>query len=507
MTGTLHGVGVGPGDPELVTVRAARLISTADVVAYHAGRPGSSIARATAAPYLRGDQVEEELVYPVTRGTTDHPGGYAGAIEEFYAATADRLAAHLDAGRDVVLLAEGDPTLFSSYMHMHRRLSTRFPCRITPGVTSVSASAAAAGAPMVEGDEVLTILSATLPEPELTTWVARSDALAFMKVSRNLAGIRDVLARAGRLDDAVVVSMASRPGSTVTPLAEVEPATVPYMSTVLVPGALASRRPTISGGRREQERGTVTVVGLGPAGPQWLTPDTATALAAADDLVGYATYVDRVPQRPGQQRHVTDNRVEAERAEFALELARRGRRVVVVSSGDPGVFAMAAAVLEVQVEADYFDVDVQVLPGVTAANAVASRVGAPLGHDYCVISLSDQLKPWPVVRERLSAAAGADLVLALYNTGSRSRRDHVADVMACLLPHRSPDTPVVIGRAVGSDDECVRVVPLGELTADDVDMRTLLIIGSSTTRWDRSTGVVFTPRHYARAAAATGTRP
>ncbi|MBL7511664.1 precorrin-3B C(17)-methyltransferase, partial [Frankia nepalensis] len=264
--------------------------------------------------------------------------------------------------------------------------------------------------------------------------------------------------------------------------------------------------------------GSVTVVGLGPAGPDWLTPEAAAALAGAEHVVGYQAYVSRVPPRAGQHRHLSDNRVEAERAAFALELARRGGRVAVVSSGDPGVFAMAAAVLEVRADGGYGDVPVHVLPGVTAANAVAARAGAPLGHDYCVVSLSDQLKPWPLVLRRLRAAAEADLALALYNPGSRARRRHVDEVRACLLGWRSPDTPVVVGRAVGEpgpDGERVDVIRLADLTAEHVDMRTLLIVGSSRTRWDRATGVVFTPRHHdgapspatATADAAADTRP
>ncbi|HPZ96168.1 MAG TPA: SAM-dependent methyltransferase, partial [Mycobacterium sp.] len=153
--GTLFGVGLGPGDPELVTVKAARVIGAADVVAYHSARHGRSIARRIAEPYLRPGQNEEHLVYPVTAGTTDHPGGYAGAMEEFYAEAAERIAAHLEAGRDVALLAEGDPLFYSSYMHMHTRLTQRFDAVIVPGVTSVSAASAAVSTPLVTGDEVL----------------------------------------------------------------------------------------------------------------------------------------------------------------------------------------------------------------------------------------------------------------------------------------------------------------------------------------------------------------
>jgi precorrin-2 C20-methyltransferase/precorrin-3B C17-methyltransferase len=152
MTGTLWGVGLGPGDPELVTVKAARVIGEADVVAYHSARHGRSIARGIAEPYLRDGQIEEHLVYPVTTEATDHPGGYAGAMEDFYRRSAERIAAHLDAGRNVALLAEGDPLFYSSYMHMHTRLTERFHAVIVPGVTSVSAASAAIATPLVQGD-------------------------------------------------------------------------------------------------------------------------------------------------------------------------------------------------------------------------------------------------------------------------------------------------------------------------------------------------------------------
>ncbi len=160
--GTLWGVGLGPGDPELVTVKAARVIGEADVVAYHSAGHRRSIARGIAEPYLRPGQIEEHLVYPVTTGTTDHPGGYAAAMDDFYRESADRIAEHLEAGLDVALLAEGDPLFYSSYMHMHNRLTSRFEAVIVPGVTSVSAASAATGRPLVQGDEVLTILPGTL---------------------------------------------------------------------------------------------------------------------------------------------------------------------------------------------------------------------------------------------------------------------------------------------------------------------------------------------------------
>ena len=238
------------------------------------------------------------------------------------------------------------------------------------------------------------------------------------------------------------------------------------------------------------------MVGLGPAGRDWLTPQAMAVLAAADDIVGYAPYVDRVPRNPRQQRHGSDNRAEAQRAEFALDLARQGRRVAVVSSGDPGVFAMASVVLEAAAADERFaDVPVEIVPGITAAQAVASQAGAPLGHDYVVLSLSDRLKPWEVIARRLEAAAAGDFAIAIYNPASRSRRQQLVDARELLLAHRDPDTPVVIGRAAGTPGQQITVTTLGGLDPEQVDMQCLLIVGSSQTRILRP-GQVVTPRRY-----------
>ena len=492
--GKLWGVGLGPGDPELVTVKAAKVIAAADVVAFHSAAHGRSISRAIAAPYLRGNQIEEHLVYPVTTETTDHPGGYQGAIDEFYVASAERLAAHLEAGRSVALLAEGDPLFYSSYMHMHKRLVERFEAEIVPGVTSVSAAAAALGTPLCEGDEVLTILPGTLPEAELARRLADTDAAAIMKLGRTYPAVRQALSDSGRLDEARYVERASTGRQRVLDAADVVDDDVPYFSIVLVPGAGNARTPA----PQPDVTGEVVVVGLGPGAREWTTPEVRVELERATDLVGYGPYLDRVAHRLGQRRHASDNRVESERAAMALDLAKRGARVCVVSSGDPGVFAMAAAVLEVATEEQWRGVPVRVLPGMTAANAVASRVGAPLGHDYAVISLSDRLKPWDVVAKRISAAAASDMAIAVYNPASRSRTWQVGAMRDLLLEYRSPDTPVIIGRDVAGPTESVRVVQLAELDPADVDMRTLLIIGSSTTTIHRTedTTRVFTSRRY-----------
>ncbi|MBE1491795.1 precorrin-2 C(20)-methyltransferase [Plantactinospora soyae] len=514
--GTLRGVGVGPGDPELLTVKAARVIAAADVVAYYSARHGRSIARSIAASYLSDGQVLEPLVYPVTTETTDHPGGYEAAITEFYDASAERLAEHLSAGRDVVVLCAGDPMFYGSYMYLHERLAHLFPAEVVPGVTSISAATAVLGRPLVERDEVLTVLPGTLPADELTRRLADTDAAAVLKLGRTFPQVRAAFADAGRLDDAWYVERATTDIGRELPLAEVDPDGVPYFSLAVltsptgaavaagVSGQAGADAATGTDGSAgvdaERPAGEVTVVGLGPAGTKWLTPETAQALREAEHLVGYAPYVDRVPHRPGQHRHTSGNQVEIDRARHALELALAGARVAVVSSGDPGIFAMATAVLEVATTDERFGpVPVRVLPGLTAAQAAASRIGAPLGHDFAVLSLSDRLKPWAVIEQRLAGAAAADLVLALYNPASASRRWQVAAARDVLLRHRSAETPVVIARDVGRPGERISVVELSKLDPAEVDMRCLLIVGSSTTRVDRradGSTVVWTPRTY-----------
>jgi len=513
MTGRLYGVGLGTGDPKLLTLRAVEVIESADVIAYHSARHGRSNARRIAAAHIREDHVEEHLVYPLTTETTDHPGGYRGAMDEFYEEAAARLAAHLDAGRDVAVLSEGDPLIYSSYQHMHKRLAHRYETETVPAVSSISASVAALGVPLTEDREVLTVLPGTLPTEELAARLASTDSAVILKLGRTFPSVRAALEQAGRLDDAWYVERATMPEQRTAPLADVDPASVPYFSMAVLPSKVAgmrvpgtsdgstASRPTHVTGRRSDglHSGRVTVVGTGPAGPMWLTPEAKGALATADDVVGYTTYVKRVPERPGQVRHLSDNKVEGERAEFALDLALRGRDVVVVSSGDPGVFAMATAVLEVACEERYADVPVRVLPGMTAAHAAASRVGAPLGHDYATISLSDRLKPWDVIAKRVRAAAEADLVLAIYNPASKERRWQVEALKELLLEVRKPDTPVVLARDVGGPTEVIRTSTLDEMDPSVIDMRTLILVGSSQTQMvERGQGqtVVWTPRRY-----------
>jgi precorrin-3B C17-methyltransferase len=246
--------------------------------------------------------------------------------------------------------------------------------------------------------------------------------------------------------------------------------------------------------------GSLVVVGLGPGSIDLLTPAAARLLLAATDLVGYGPYLDRIPEiGASQRRHSSDNRVEIERARLALALAAEGRKVAVVSGGDPGVFAMAAAVFEA-IEGgnpNWRELDIRIEPGITAMLAAAAEVGAPLGGDFCAISLSDNLKSWETIERRLRAAAEGDFVIALYNPASKARPHQLGEAFDLLRTVRSPQTVVLFVRKAATPETRVIVTALAEADPALADMSTLVIIGATATRLIPRTGHrpwVYTPR-------------
>jgi len=254
----------------------------------------------------------------------------------------------------------------------------------------------------------------------------------------------------------------------------------------------------------QESQGKLAIVGTGPGALNWVSPEVREVLEKATDWVGYKTYLDLVEslRKPEIVRHESDNRVELDRAEIALDLAAKGRSVVLVSSGDPGIYAMAAAVFEVlekKAKQEWQRVAIQVCPGISAMQAAAARVGAPLGHDFCAISLSDLLKSWQVISQRIELAARADLAIAFYNPVSQERTWQLEKAKEILLQWRSPQTPVVLARNLGRKGETVTVKFLKDMTIKDADMRTIILIGSSKTRLieqGKSKQWVYTPRHY-----------
>ena len=249
---------------------------------------------------------------------------------------------------------------------------------------------------------------------------------------------------------------------------------------------------------RRDDGGWIAIAGLGPGDEAMVTPEVTAALAEATDVVGYIPYVARVAPRKGLTLHGSDNRVELDRAGHALRLAHEGRRVVVVSSGDPGVFAMASAVFEaLEAGPDVWrSLDVRVLPGITAMLAASARAGAPLGHDFCAINLSDNLKPWSVIEHRLRLAAEADFAIALYNPRSKARPDDLDRAFDVLRGRCDGERPILFARAVTTPEETLRIVPLAEARGDMADMRTIVIVGSSRTRLiERAASpILYTPR-------------
>jgi precorrin-3B C17-methyltransferase len=246
--------------------------------------------------------------------------------------------------------------------------------------------------------------------------------------------------------------------------------------------------------------GRLAIVGIGPGAAQLVTPLATETLTAATDLVGYGPYLSRVPERRGQIRHASDNREELARAREALALAAAGKNVAVVSSGDPGVFAMASTMfeaIEIGLEA-WKSIEVTVVPGVSAMFAAAAKVGAPLGHDFCVISLSDNLKPWDLVLKRLEAAATADFVIVLYNPASKARPWQLGEALDLIGRYRSSETPLILARAVTQPDEDIELTTLGAADPSHADMRTIVIVGSSATKLisrGSNEPFVYTPRH------------
>lgn len=247
--------------------------------------------------------------------------------------------------------------------------------------------------------------------------------------------------------------------------------------------------------------GWLRIVGLGAGNEKWLTPEASEILYSATDIVGYETYVNAVPESIIAKRHASDNGVEVERAEYALELAASGAKVAVVSGGDSGIFGMAAAVFEVveNGKEQWKDLDIEVIPAVSAMLAAAARVGAPLGHDFCVVSLSTYLKPWEIIEQRLRAASAGDFVLAIYNPASKQRREDLQNLLGLLKKLRGEETIAIIATNVGRAQEKITITNLVEINSELVTMQSLLIIGSSHTRLIEREGkpaFVFTPRYY-----------
>ncbi|MFZ1414330.1 MAG: precorrin-3B C(17)-methyltransferase [Defluviicoccus sp.] len=843
MTGTLYGLGIGPGDPELITLKARDILARVPVIAYPAPEGGESLVRALAAPHVPSGVIEIVIETPMAADRFP--------AREAYARACATLAQHLDAGRDVAVLCEGDPFLYGSFMYVFERLAGTYPAQVVPGVSSLTAVAARAGVPIVERNETLVVLPATLPAAELEARLARAEAAVVMKVGRHVEKVRAIVQGLGLMAGAWYVERATMANERVLPLAAVDAKVAPYFSTILVrrppatvlnapeppagvalvclsaaaqvqamllkphlPGAsvhglsartsgadvafsdttahlqalfrasvpiagvcaagiliralapllndknteppvvavaedgsvvvpllgghhganrlaraiaaatagvpaittagdvrfglalddpppgwrvgdtaavkpvtaallagepvaltieagtagwltaaglpfaesalhairitdrrlepsattLALHPPVLAVGvgcerdaapeetvalvratidehglaegavacvvsvdlkadepavhavadafgvparffsaaRLEEEtprlatpsetvfravgchgvaeaaalaaagpaerlivaktvgtratcavaradepivaatvgrpRGSLTIVGIGPGQAGWRTAEASHALSTATDIVGYRLYLDLVADLiAGKEQHSAPMTEEAARARTALELAAEGRRVALISSGDAGIYGLASLVFELldrEDRAAWNRIALSVVPGITALQAAAARAGALIGHDFCAISLSTLLTPWPCIEARVRAAAEANFVVAFYNPVSQRRRSEIERARDILLGHRPAETPVLLARNLGRDGETEAIIALADLTADHADMLTLVMVGSSQTKavvrgrrqW------LYTPRGYAAKLAAAGAR-
>ncbi len=434
------------------------------------------------------------MTYPVTTEASDHPGGYEGALSEFYDRWAATLAGHLDAGRDVGDPVRGRPALLRLVHLPARAPRAALPHRGRPGRDVVqrrgrlgrhSARAPRRGA-LHPPRHAARRGARVAPEHERRG--GRDQARPQLR--RRCATPRGAPASASTRS---TWSARARRTSSMAALGEVDEESVPYMSLVLVPGAQDDAAPR--GGRARRRRARARRPGVA---------DTRGAHRA-----GPGRRAGRL-RRPTSRACPRGAARSGARATTGSSWSGRARRsswrsaapsVAVVSSGDPGIFAMAAAVYEAVEEAGerFAAVPVRIVPGVSAMQVAAARAGAPLGHDFCVISLSDQLKPWAVIERRLAAAASADMAIALYNPASQTRREQLARARDVLLEHRAGETPVVLARAIGSDEESLAITTLAGFDLEAVDMRTVVLIGSSQTRLVRDAAGaprVYTPRSY-----------
>jgi precorrin-2 C20-methyltransferase/precorrin-3B C17-methyltransferase len=483
-------VGVGPGDPELLTMKAVRVLREAHVI-YHAGPE----ERAGRAWQIVRDLVRPEQPVGVVR--TDAMSALSNGGRAGYRAGVEQIAADCRGGLDVAFVTEGDPTLYSTAAAVWQLLAEvapEVPIEVIPGVSSVSAAAARVAWPLAQKDETLAVVPAGYHRTDLAALLQAFPNVALLKVQQALPDLVPALEQFGPERDAVYVENLGTEREWISRDLTSAAGRKEYFALVLVrrPVGQVCNLPDHSGALQTCPP-KVWVVGLGPGDARLLTGQALEVLRAADAVVGYDGYLDLLaPLGLTADRHGSPIGAETERAALALELARQGRRVALVSSGDAGVYGMASLLLETAEREP--GLAIEVVPGVTAATAAAALLGAPLGHDFACVSLSDLLTPWEVIERRLEAAGQGDLVLALYNPISQRRTWQLPRARDILLRHRRPATPVgLVNRAFRPSTQ-VRHTTLGDLSAEGVTMETLLVVGSSRTRMIH--GRMVTPRGY-----------
>jgi precorrin-2 C(20)-methyltransferase len=476
-------VGVGPGDPELLTLKAVNVLRQAHVL-YHAG-PRANQGRAwdmIRAHVQPEQEVRVLLAEPMSAvSASNGKAAYRQGVEQ--------IAADCRRGRDVAFVTEGDPTIYStaaSVWQLLAEVDPSIPIEIIPGVSSITAAAARVGWPLAQRDEMLAVVPASYQQPHLPALLDEFASVSFLKVASALPALEQAIRRSGPDRQAVYVENLGTAEEWITHDLSAAVGRKSYFALVLV--------------RRKSERlpspvasGKLWAVGLGPGDPSLLTGQAMEALRTVEVIVGYEGYLKQLAPL-GLQAELRGSPIGAEkdRAALALELAAAGRRVALVSSGDAGVYGMASLLLET---ADALPgLEIEVVPGVTAATAAAALLGAPLGHDFACVSLSDLLTPWNVIERRLEAAGQGDLALVLYNPVSQRRTWQLPRARDILLKHRRPETPVGLVDRAHRRGMRVWHTTLVELTPEGIGMETTLIIGNSRTR--TVNGRLVTPRGY-----------
>jgi len=488
--GHFWAVGVGPGDPELLTLRAVAVIGRAHVI-YHAG-PGERQGRAW--EIIRGLVRPEQEVRRVLTG----PMRTASAAEDWrtpYRQGVEQIAADCQRGRDVVFVAEGDPTLYSTASHVWQLLAEEHPdvdITVIPGVSALTAAAARVRWVLAQKDETVRIIPAAHHVDGLAA-LLRSDAnVCLLKAGPVVGQLYEALAEPGLGWEAVYVENLGTEREWITHDLAQAVGRDRYFSLVLL-----RRRELARGGplnpKPAGRSGKVWVVGIGPGDLELLTRQALRVLQNATDLVGYAGYLKSLEALGCRARcHPLPLGAETQRAVLALDLARQGAQVALVSSGDAGVYGMASLLLETAAQAP--EIEVEVVPGVTAATAAAACLGAPLGHDFTCISLSDLLTPWPAIERRLEAAGQGDFVVVLYNPASQQRTWQLPRARDILRAYRAPETPVGLVHGAYRPGMRVDLTTLEKLTAAAATMGTTVLVGSSRTRVLH--GRLVTPRGY-----------
>jgi precorrin-2 C(20)-methyltransferase len=474
-------VGVGPGDPDLLTVKAINVLRHVAVV-YHVGSEDNQgraldIIRA----HLRPDQVVRTLLTEPMHVVS------AAEDETLYRRGVERIAADCRRGLDVAFVAEGDPALYSSASYVWELLSQvdpGIPIEVVPGVSSVTAAAARAGWPLIQKGEMLAIVPAHYHAAEVPGLIEQFPSVCLLKVTSVLPEVAETLRRARPGRRALYVENLGTAREWITGDLDAAAGRKEYFSLVLVRQDRASA---------EVRQGKIWVIGLGPGAPELLTQQARDALRQADVILGYEAYLKPLASL-GLRAEFRASPIgaEAARAADALALAEAGQRVALVSSGDAGVYGMAALLLETAQSKP--GLETEIIPGVTAATAAAALLGAPLGHDFACVSLSDLLTPWETIERRLEAVGQGDLVVALYNPVSRRRTWQLPRARDLLLRYRRPETPVGLVEKAYRPGTRVWQTTLAKLTIDGVGMETLVIVGSSHTRI--IDGRMVTPRGY-----------